>query len=199
MLTPTSRGRRDRKRLAGVAVVAATITALSAGAASTQEGAPGFEIKDELAEVKAEGPGFETKLSPDGLRVEISDESFGFPGAGSERSALADSDGGDPRPGWAGSPGGHGSRGRHDDVLDLRHVAVGGRRGLAGAASALPGVHVGRVPVPPVVRRGDPLVPVVTFSRLVQQRSESRDGHRLHPPRDPLGDFLQDPLVAVGV
>ena len=69
MLTPTSRGRRDRKRLAGVAVVAATITALSAGAASAQEGAPGFEIKDELAEVKAEGPGFETKLSPDGLRV----------------------------------------------------------------------------------------------------------------------------------
>ena len=49
------------------------------------------------------------------------------------------------------------------------------------------------------VRRGDPLVPVVTLSRLAQQRSESRDGHRLHPPRDPLGDFLQDPLVAVGV
>ena len=74
MLTPTSRGRRDRKRLARVAVVAATITALSAGAAPAQEGAPGFEIKDELAEVKAEGPGFGTKLSPDGLRVEISDE-----------------------------------------------------------------------------------------------------------------------------
>jgi hypothetical protein len=70
------------KRLAGVAVVAATITALSAGVASAQEGAPGFEIKDEPAEVKAEGPGFETKLSPDGLRVEISDESFGFPEAG---------------------------------------------------------------------------------------------------------------------
>ena len=70
-------GRRDRKRLAGVAVVAATITAVSAGAASAQEGAAGFEIKDELVEVKAEGPGFETKLSPDGLRVEISDESFG--------------------------------------------------------------------------------------------------------------------------
>ena len=81
MLTPTSRGSRDRKRLARVAVVAATITALSAGAASAQEGAPGFEIKDELAEVTAEGHAFETKLSPDGLRVEISDESFGFPEA----------------------------------------------------------------------------------------------------------------------
>lgn len=55
MLTPTSRGRRDRKRLAGVAVAVATITALSAGAASAQEGAPGLEIKDQLAEVKGGG------------------------------------------------------------------------------------------------------------------------------------------------
>jgi hypothetical protein len=46
MLTLTSRGRRDRKRLAGVAVVAATITALSAGPASAQEGARGVRDQE---------------------------------------------------------------------------------------------------------------------------------------------------------
>jgi hypothetical protein len=70
------------KRLAGVAVAAVTLAALFAGTASAQEGAPGFEIKEEPAEVKAEGPGFEVELSPDDLRVEIDDESFGIPEAG---------------------------------------------------------------------------------------------------------------------
>ena len=70
------------KRLAGVAVATATLAALIAGTASAQDGAPGFEIKEERAEVKAEGPGFEIKLSPDDLRVEIDDESFGIPEAG---------------------------------------------------------------------------------------------------------------------
>ena len=70
------------KRLAGVAAATVTLAALFAGTASAQEGAPGFEIKEETAEVKAEGPGFETKLSPDDLRVEIDDESFGIPEAG---------------------------------------------------------------------------------------------------------------------
>jgi hypothetical protein len=70
------------KRLAGAAVATVTLAALFAGTASAQEGAPGFEIKEELAEVKAEGPGFETKLSPDDLRVEIDDERFGIPEAG---------------------------------------------------------------------------------------------------------------------
>jgi hypothetical protein len=70
------------QRLAGVAVATVTLAALFAGTASAQEGAPGFEIKEEAAEVKAEGPGFEIKLSPEDLRVEIDDESFGIPEAG---------------------------------------------------------------------------------------------------------------------
>ena len=70
------------KRLAAVAVVGVTLAALSAGSAYAQEGSPGFEVKEEPAEVKAEGPGFETKLSPDELIVEIDDEEFGFPEAG---------------------------------------------------------------------------------------------------------------------
>jgi hypothetical protein len=70
------------KGLVGVVVIAVTLTALSAGAALAQTGAPGFEVKDEPAEVKAEGPGFEVKLSPDDLDVEIDDESFGIPEAG---------------------------------------------------------------------------------------------------------------------
>jgi hypothetical protein len=70
------------KGLVGVVVIAVTLTALSAGAAFAQTGAPGFEVKDEPAEVKAEGPGFEVKLSPDDLGVEIDDESFGIPEAG---------------------------------------------------------------------------------------------------------------------
>jgi hypothetical protein len=36
------------------------------------------------------------------------------------------------------------SRGRHDDVLDLRHVPTGGG-GILRSASAVPGVHVRRV------------------------------------------------------
>ena len=70
------------KRLAGVAVATITLAALFAGTASAQEGAPGFEVKEEPAELKAEGPGFEVKLSPDELRVEIDDESFGIPEGG---------------------------------------------------------------------------------------------------------------------
>jgi hypothetical protein len=70
------------KRLAGVLVVAVTLTALSAGAASAQEGAPGFEIKENRALVKADGPGFRVKLSKHDVRVRIDDERFGIPEAG---------------------------------------------------------------------------------------------------------------------
>ena len=56
------------KRLAGVVVVAATLTALSAGTASAQEGAPGFELKENPALVKADGPGFRVKLSKHAVR-----------------------------------------------------------------------------------------------------------------------------------
>jgi hypothetical protein len=70
------------KRFAGVAVVAVTLTALSGGIASAQEGAPGFEVKENPALVKADGPGFRVKLSKHDLRVRIDDERFGIPEAG---------------------------------------------------------------------------------------------------------------------
>jgi hypothetical protein len=71
------------KRLAGVAVVVAiALAALSAGPASAQEGAPGFELKENPALVKADGPGFRVKLSKHDLRVRIDDERFGIPEAG---------------------------------------------------------------------------------------------------------------------
>jgi hypothetical protein len=70
------------KRLAGVVVVALTLTALSAGPASAQEGAPGFELKENPALVTADGPGFRVKLSKHDLRVRIDDERFGIPEAG---------------------------------------------------------------------------------------------------------------------
>src|SRR5207249_4095783 len=38
-----------------------------------------------------------------------------------------------------------------DDVLDLRHVALGGRGGLLWRAPALASVYVRRVPIPPVM------------------------------------------------
>jgi hypothetical protein len=71
------------KRLAGVAVVVAlTLAALSAGPASAQEGAPGFELRETAVLVKADGPGFRVKLSKHDLRVRIDDERFGIPEAG---------------------------------------------------------------------------------------------------------------------
>jgi hypothetical protein len=70
------------KRLAGVVVVAATLAALSVGSASAQEGAPGFELKENPALVKADGPGFRVKLSKHDVRVRIDDERFGIPEAG---------------------------------------------------------------------------------------------------------------------
>jgi hypothetical protein len=70
------------KRLAAVAVVATTIIALSAGAASAQVGAPDFEIKENRAIVKADGPGFRVKLNKHAVRPRIDDERFGIPEAG---------------------------------------------------------------------------------------------------------------------
>ena len=70
------------KRLAGVVVVAVTLAALSAGPASAQEGAPGFELKENPALVKADGPGFRVKLNKQDVRVRIDDERFGIPEAG---------------------------------------------------------------------------------------------------------------------
>jgi hypothetical protein len=70
------------KRLAGIAVVALTLTALSAGPASAQKSAPGFHIKENPALVKADGPGFRVKLSKHDIRTRIDDERFGIPEAG---------------------------------------------------------------------------------------------------------------------
>jgi hypothetical protein len=70
------------KRFAGIAVVVFTLTALSAGPASAQKGAPGFEIKENPALVKADGPGFKVKLSKHGIRTRIDEDRFGIPEAG---------------------------------------------------------------------------------------------------------------------
>jgi hypothetical protein len=70
------------KRLAGVAVVAATFAALLTGTASAQRGAPDFEIKENRALVKADGPGFKVKLSKHDLRTRIDEDRFGIPEAG---------------------------------------------------------------------------------------------------------------------
>jgi hypothetical protein len=70
------------KRLAGIAIVAVTLTALSAATATAQKGAPGFDIKENRARVKADGPGFRVKLTKHEIRTRINDERFGIPEAG---------------------------------------------------------------------------------------------------------------------
>jgi hypothetical protein len=70
------------KRLAGIATVAAMLAALSAGPAAAQEGAPDFDIKENPALVKADGPGFKVKLSKHGIKTRIDEDRFGIPEAG---------------------------------------------------------------------------------------------------------------------
>jgi hypothetical protein len=70
------------KRFAGITVVALTLTALVAGPASAQEGAPGFGVKENPALVKADGPGFRVKLSKHDIRTRIDEQRFGIPEAG---------------------------------------------------------------------------------------------------------------------
>jgi hypothetical protein len=70
------------KRLVGIAVVAATITALSSGAASAQTGAPDFEVRENPALVRADGPGFRVKLNKHAIRTRIDEDEFGIPEAG---------------------------------------------------------------------------------------------------------------------
>jgi hypothetical protein len=69
------------KRLVGVAVVAVTLAALPA-TASGFVGAPDFHIFETPFFVKADGPGFEVKLTKRELRTEINDARFGIPEAG---------------------------------------------------------------------------------------------------------------------
>jgi hypothetical protein len=63
-------------------VVAVALAALSAGPASAQKGAPGFDIKENRALVKAEGPGFKVKLSKHRVSARIKEDRFGIPEAG---------------------------------------------------------------------------------------------------------------------
>src|SRR3954453_2151079 len=56
-----------------------------------------------------------------------------------------------------------------DDVLDVGLVPPGCGGGLVRRLAGLASVHVGGVPVPPVVRRGRLLVGVVMLGGLVQQ------------------------------
>src|SRR6478752_6405053 len=56
-----------------------------------------------------------------------------------------------------------------DDVLDLRHVAAGGRVGLVRGAPIFASVQVRGVPIPPVVRGGDGLERAVMIGGLVQK------------------------------
>src|SRR3954464_3625676 len=73
------------------------------------------------------------------------------------------------------------SGGSGAEVLDLRHVAPGGRGRLLRSAPALPSVHVGRVPVPPIVWRGCLFERVVMLGRLVQQIGQGGDVHVSSP------------------
>src|SRR4051812_34437543 len=73
---------------------------------------------------------------------------------------------------------GTGLRGAHDYVLDLRHVAPGGCGSILRAAATLASVEIGRVPVPPIVRRGRLLERVVMLGRFVQELGEPGDVHR---------------------
>src|SRR5207302_8384330 len=57
------------------------------------------------------------------------------------------------------------------------HVPSGGRGCLVGRVPTLPGVHVCRVPVPPVVRWGDRLEGAVMVGGLVQKLGQSGDVH----------------------
>jgi hypothetical protein len=70
------------KKYATAAVVAVFLTALSAGSASAQRGAPDFDIRENRALMKADGPGFRVTLSKHHLRARIEPRRFGIPEAG---------------------------------------------------------------------------------------------------------------------
>ena len=69
------------KRFVGVVVA---LILVPAGTAAAQQGAPGLDVKENPALVKADGPGFKVKLSKHDLRARIDDERFGIPEAGFE-------------------------------------------------------------------------------------------------------------------
>jgi hypothetical protein len=82
---------------------------------------------------------------------------------------------------WRAAASPSATAGSHDDVLDLRHVAVGGGGRLLRGAPLLASVHVRGVPVPPVVRRGDRLERAVVDRGLVQELGQGRYIHSAAP------------------
>ena len=70
------------KRIVGVAALVVSLAVLPAGTASAYLGAPNLHIFETRTFVKADGPGFDVKLTRDGLAVDIRDEKFGIPEAG---------------------------------------------------------------------------------------------------------------------
>jgi hypothetical protein len=70
------------QRLAGIAVVAVMVTALSAGTAFAQSGAPNFGVEDSPEKVEGKGPGFKVEMTKDGIETKIDDAEFGIPSAG---------------------------------------------------------------------------------------------------------------------
>jgi hypothetical protein len=75
-------GGRIVKGFAVFAVVALALAALYAGPASAQRGAPDFDIDENRAHVKADGPGFKVKLNKHRVRARIKEDRFGIPEAG---------------------------------------------------------------------------------------------------------------------
>lgn len=70
------------KRFAGAVVVVALLAVLVPSTASAYLGAPNFHIFEVPAFVKADGPGFDVKLTKRGIETRIDDERFGIPEAG---------------------------------------------------------------------------------------------------------------------
>ena len=63
-------------------------------------------------------------------------------------------------------------------MKNLFHVAAGGVGGLFQRAPVFARVHIGGIPVPPVVSGVGLLVWVVALGCLVQKLGQSRDVHR---------------------
>jgi hypothetical protein len=71
------------KRFVGVAALVVSFAVLPAGTASAYLGAPDFHIFELPGLfVKADGPGFDVKLTKNGLESKINDAKFGVPEAG---------------------------------------------------------------------------------------------------------------------
>ncbi len=66
-------------------------------------------------------------------------------------------------------------------MLDVGHVSPRRCGGFFGGATALASVYVRRVPIPPVVPRGDRLERAMMLGSLMQELCESRNVDGSHP------------------